>query len=290
MVSYNRTFSIIVLALTGAAFTALAHAQSESEHAPPSRHLHCKKRSKCIDPPLDANSSTVGTISTRYGQVQYDGMGAKLQVDGKIVWEPTSDLIDGLDDRGYFKLPGEDVILFENVATTRRDNVPGEVFFLILKPNQAPLVVGTPLDPMTSDTIKKVWQEQDAVYIDFEGDEQFVSPIKLVSDEIVLTPKRLPKAAYGKNGPALQPGSCDGLYNMAKNDCSTKFTQRHEDCAMSANAATGIGISPDNKRAFSFLRQLPGFNEAKFNERCLAWCNGKDVWYDDFSKAVCNIK
>lgn len=236
------------------------------------------------------NSGPVETIDTRYGQVQYERMSANIRVNGKAVWETDNELSDGLDVLGHFKLRNEDVILFENAPLTRRDGIPGEVFFLILKPNQPPLIVDTPLDTSLKDNIEKVWQEDQAIYIEFKGDEIFASPIKLVSDDVVMTPKQRLANRQGKPGSSLKSDSCSGLYNISKDDCSTKFTERHEDCAKSANAATGIGITHDAKKWFTLYRQLPGFNETKFNESCRSWCNGKDVWYDDFSKVVCNIK
>lgn len=93
-------------------------------------------------------------------------------------------------------------------------------------------------------------------------------------------------------GPAsrtLKADYCSYLYDISREDCSTKFTERHEDCTRNANAATGIGISREQKRLFTLYMQVLQASDEQFNKRCLAWCNGKDVWYEEFSKAVCNI-
>ncbi len=127
------------------------------------------------------------------------------------------------------------------------------------------------------------------IYVDFQvGDyDEFTSPLKFENDKAVVA-KATP-ALYRKNGPRLNDEDCTQLYDVASDDCSKTFKEYKQACDEFAKAG-GMETSRFAMMLVGRLSDLPGFNKAKFNKSCLAWCRGKDVSYDQFSDAVCNIK
>lgn len=223
-------------------------------------------------------------VNTRYGLVQYHLHSDEIKVDGKFVGQ--SGGYDVLDNLGLFQLNGEDIILFQ-AGNTANVGVPDELFFLILKPNSTPQIIGTPLNPQINE-VKKVWREGNVVYVDFVvGDyDKFGAPLKFEKDEVVIT-KATP-VLYLKGGPRLSDEDCKQLYDVASDDCSKTLKEYERAC--STAKAGQVETSRFAMMLINRLSELPGFNKNKFNRSCFAWCTGKDISYEEFKGPVCNIK
>jgi hypothetical protein len=216
-------------------------------------------------------------LNTQYGLVEYQKSGSvEIKVNGEAVYEPELNDQDdfGLDNMGDFKLRDEEAILFSS-GPLHNIGVESELLFLILKHNQKPKILLAPIEPHK---VKKVRQEQDMVYVEFDDTYGLIrSPIKLVSGNIVAEKKKL--------AVALKADDCLNLYEIAEEYCSAI----KEDCVKSANSDHGVSGSRVAMDNFNFLSSQAAFNKQKYYESCLAWCKGNKVSYEQF-KAVCNIK
>lgn len=269
-----KKIGVVVLMITASVLaSSLSVAESVSNNAPP------------ISQPEDEYNKAID-VKSRYGAVQYRLHSGTLTVDGNIVYGGDGGY-DVLNNLGVFQLNNEDVILF-GAGNTASVGVPDDLFFLVLKPNAPPRIVGTPLNPQINE-VKKAWREGDVVFVEFVvGDyDKFNSPLKFENDTIVIT-KATP-ALYLKSGPRLKDEDCSNLYDIASESCATTFTEHKLECSKNAKAGQ-VFRGRGDLLFFNYISDLPGYSEKDFNKICVAWCRGKSTAYEHFSKVVCNIK
>jgi hypothetical protein len=167
--------------------------------------------------------------------------------------------------------------------------MPGQTFFLILNHTVAPRIVAARIDSLNN-AIKRVWQERDVIFADFEvtAYDEFKPPLRLIADKVKIT--NATPALYSKNGPRLTDSDCDMLYERASLDCKAITKEAGLQCQVYANADQGMGASLADMGTVRWMKQWPGFNVSRFDEICDAWCKGQDTTQAQFKSAVCNIQ
>ena len=135
---------------------------------------------------VQPGQTSLVTLHTRYGQVQYYPRGGTIIASG-YSWDTLHDVTR---DWGVFQLSGKDVIFFENYHPGFS---PGECFFVVLKPGKDAEFIRVPIDPV-GQPIKKVWQDGEVIYVETGGGmvyEGITSPVKFDFSKTPFGP-RLP--------------------------------------------------------------------------------------------------
>ncbi len=236
---------------------------------------------------MDSSNSDIQvaqTQKTRFGTallVSNDGLPPSIIIfNGKKVFEDEGMYVSMV---GYFRTKDADVILVgSNPGGSATPDSPMS-FLVIHSASQAEVLTDPDFaaDTPNMDEVKK-WMDKEGrifVKLGFRDGNEMVA--ELNSGKLVVH-------AYSRKGMPLSDDLCQWLYDNGKESCISEVAH-NEGCAHYANPA-GIYSSVSDMTQLTYIRNQPGYNQAGFNQSCLAWCKGKDISYQQFRRTACRTK
>ncbi|HKB60651.1 MAG TPA: tetratricopeptide repeat protein [Gallionellaceae bacterium] len=239
-----------------------------------------------IDMDTSGGIQVFSVQATRFGKALLvttdDGLPAStIMLNGKVVFKGDDGMYFSMS--GYFRTEAADVILIgSNAGGSGTPDSP--LYFLVIRsPSQTEVLTDPDFVADTPDTdgLKKWMDKKGRIFVDLG----YIGGDKKVAE---LDSGKLTVHIYSEKGKPLSDDLCQWVYEKGMESCKSQLAHE-QGCEEYSNPA-GVFSSHSDMTQLTYISNQPGYNQAGFNQSCLAWCNGKGVSYQQFSKTTCGAK